>query len=367
MRWLLPQVMRSLLPQPASTMDSESHTLRRRMHHTRYSLSPPRRWTRSRSESPTLRRRMHHTRAMRRRRGIATGRYLHLSQPASTRRRQPRRLPSLAPTRAVRLSTRTGTVHNGTRSEGRESSEQSSEEYEEYASSDDEESSDDGDEHNWHVPLACQLRYRRRRSLGRRSHPSLGRHRPRRLPPSHPPLRQLRHAASSGEMREAVTLRAASMMTELLASATSATSLTSSMRAAPMCSTLSARQWVAKSTMSGRSASPTRRHSSARQSHLSALAGHAVHSFHAKRSAAWPDLADLLVCFSCPSQEPMPEYASGWTMVMPSYLSTLHLVSQTDALYTESPLGRLHRPVAHIERMRLFSVQYAPPTLGQPQ
>eukprot|EP00964_Phaeocystis_antarctica_P127110 scaffold90770_cov37-Phaeocystis_antarctica.AAC.1 len=33
---------------------------------------------------------------------------------------------------------------------------------------------------------------------------------------------------------------------------------------------------------------------SARQSHLSALAGHAVHSFHAKRSAVWPDLADLL-------------------------------------------------------------------------
>eukprot|EP00964_Phaeocystis_antarctica_P067280 scaffold40727_cov71-Phaeocystis_antarctica.AAC.1 len=32
---------------------------------------------------------------------------------------------------------------------------------------------------------------------------------------------------------------------------------------------------------------------SARQSHLSALAGHAVHSFHAKRSAVWPDLADL--------------------------------------------------------------------------
>jgi len=32
----------------------------------------------------------------------------------------------------------------------------------------------------------------------------------------------------------------------------------------------------------------------ARQSHLSALAGHAVHSFHAKRSAVWPDLADLL-------------------------------------------------------------------------
>eukprot|EP00964_Phaeocystis_antarctica_P073438 scaffold45041_cov37-Phaeocystis_antarctica.AAC.1 len=37
------------------------------------------------------------------------------------------------------------------------------------------------------------------------------------------------------------------------------------------------------------------RRSSARQSHLGALAGHAVHSFHAKRSAAWPDLADLLL------------------------------------------------------------------------
>ena len=54
-----------------------------------------------------------------------------------------------------------------------------------------------------------------------------------------------------------------------------------------------------------------------------------------------------------------------YRMVMPSYLSTLYLVSHTDALYTESPLGRLHRPVAHIERMRLFSVQYAPPTLGR--
>ena len=54
-------------------------------------------------------------------------------------------------------------------------------------------------------------------------------------------------------------------------------------------------------------------------------------------------------------------------MVMPSYLSTRHLVSHTDALYTKSPLGRLHRLVAHIERMRLFSVQYAPPTHGQPQ
>ena len=54
-------------------------------------------------------------------------------------------------------------------------------------------------------------------------------------------------------------------------------------------------------------------------------------------------------------------------MVMPSHLSTLYLVSHADALYTESPLGCLHRPVAHIERMRLFSVQYAPPTHGQPQ
>ena len=54
-------------------------------------------------------------------------------------------------------------------------------------------------------------------------------------------------------------------------------------------------------------------------------------------------------------------------MVKRSPLSTLHLVSHTDALYTKSPLGRLHRPVAHIERMRLFSVQYAPPTHGQPQ
>eukprot|EP00964_Phaeocystis_antarctica_P033707 scaffold19110_cov69-Phaeocystis_antarctica.AAC.1 len=36
------------------------------------------------------------------------------------------------------------------------------------------------------------------------------------------------------------------------------------------------------------------RRDAARQPHLSALAGHAVHSYHAKRSAAWPDLADLL-------------------------------------------------------------------------
>eukprot|EP00964_Phaeocystis_antarctica_P151798 scaffold119470_cov94-Phaeocystis_antarctica.AAC.1 len=45
--------------------------------------------------------------------------------------------------------------------------------------------------------------------------------------------------------------------------------------------------------VSVRNAMPRR--SSARQSHLGALAGHAVHSFHAKRSAAWPDLADMLL------------------------------------------------------------------------
>eukprot|EP00964_Phaeocystis_antarctica_P077754 scaffold48309_cov34-Phaeocystis_antarctica.AAC.1 len=52
---------------------------------------------------------------------------------------------------------------------------------------------------------------------------------------------------------------------------------------------------------------------SARQWHLrrqGALAGHAVHAFHAKRSAVWPDLADLLPVL-CRSQ-PMPEHASGW-------------------------------------------------------
>eukprot|EP00964_Phaeocystis_antarctica_P160830 scaffold132724_cov33-Phaeocystis_antarctica.AAC.1 len=43
--------------------------------------------------------------------------------------------------------------------------------------------------------------------------------------------------------------------------------------------------------VSVRNAMPRR--SSARQLHLSALAGHAVHSFNAKRSAACPDLADM--------------------------------------------------------------------------
>ena len=45
-------------------------------------------------------------------------------------------------------------------------------------------------------------------------------------------------------------------------------------------------------------------------------------------------------------------------MVTQRELSTLHLVSHTDALYTKSPLGRLHGPVAHIGRMRLSSVQH---------
>eukprot|EP00964_Phaeocystis_antarctica_P046332 scaffold26754_cov31-Phaeocystis_antarctica.AAC.1 len=52
----------------------------------------------------------------------------------------------------------------------------------------------------------------------------------------------------------------------------------------------SRRSYAARS-VSVRNAMPRR--SSARQSHLSALAGHAVHSFHVKRSAAWPDLADM--------------------------------------------------------------------------
>jgi len=54
-------------------------------------------------------------------------------------------------------------------------------------------------------------------------------------------------------------------------------------------------------------------------------------------------------------------------MVPQRELSTLYLVSHTDALYTKSPLGRLHGPVAHIGRMRLSSVQHAPPTHYQPQ
>ena len=44
-------------------------------------------------------------------------------------------------------------------------------------------------------------------------------------------------------------------------------------------------------------------------------------------------------------------------MVKRSPLSTLNLVSHTDALYTKSPLGRLHRPVqpvAHIGSIRLL-------------
>ena len=48
-------------------------------------------------------------------------------------------------------------------------------------------------------------------------------------------------------------------------------------------------------------------------------------------------------------------------------LSTLHLVSHTNALYTKSPLGCLHGLVAHIGRMRLSSVHHAPSTHYQPQ
>ena len=54
-------------------------------------------------------------------------------------------------------------------------------------------------------------------------------------------------------------------------------------------------------------------------------------------------------------------------MVKRSPLSTPHLVSHTDALYTKSPLGRLHRPVAHIGSIRLSRVQHAPSTHYQPQ
>ena len=45
----------------------------------------------------------------------------------------------------------------------------------------------------------------------------------------------------------------------------------------------------------------------------------------------------------------------------------LHLVSHTDALYEKSPLGRLHRPVAHIGSIRLSRVHHAPSTHYQPQ
>eukprot|EP00964_Phaeocystis_antarctica_P015459 scaffold8544_cov78-Phaeocystis_antarctica.AAC.2 len=104
------------------------------------------------------------------------------------------------------------------------------------------------------------------------------------------------------------------------------------------------------------------RRAAARQPHLSALAGHAVHFYHTDRSAAWPDLADLFLTLHRSPCRSVLSDSDAFTSIYSS-----PQVSQTDALYTESPLGRLHRPVAHIERMRLFSVQYAPPTLGQPQ
>ena len=75
----------------------------------------------------------------------------------------------------------------------------------------------------------------------------------------------------------------------------------------------------------------------------------------------------------CPKQGVCPAPTSSHTitahrrMGMNSHLSTLHLVSHTDALYTKSPLGRLHRPVAHIGSIRLSTrVQHAPPTHYQP-
>ena len=102
------------------------------------------------------------------------------------------------------------------------------------------------------------------------------------------------------------------------------------------------------------------RRSSARQSHLSALAGHAVHSFHAKRSAAWPELAELLPVLHRSQCRSVPTDGKAFT-------SIYHLVSHTDALYTKSPLGRLHRPVAHIGSIRLSRVQHAPSTHYQPQ
>eukprot|EP00964_Phaeocystis_antarctica_P062821 scaffold37669_cov43-Phaeocystis_antarctica.AAC.1 len=56
------------------------------------------------------------------------------------------------------------------------------------------------------------------------------------------------------------------------------------------------------------------RRSSARQSHLSALAGHAVHSFHAKRSAVLPDLADLLPALRRSQCSSMPPDGDAFTL-----------------------------------------------------
>eukprot|EP00964_Phaeocystis_antarctica_P033126 scaffold18786_cov45-Phaeocystis_antarctica.AAC.1 len=57
------------------------------------------------------------------------------------------------------------------------------------------------------------------------------------------------------------------------------------------------------------------RRSSARQSHLSALVGHAVHSFHAKRSAVWPDLADLLPVLRRSQCRSMPPDGDAFTSI----------------------------------------------------
>eukprot|EP00964_Phaeocystis_antarctica_P148347 scaffold115177_cov21-Phaeocystis_antarctica.AAC.1 len=60
------------------------------------------------------------------------------------------------------------------------------------------------------------------------------------------------------------------------------------------------------------------RRSSARQSHLSALAGHAVHSFHAKRSAAWPELAYLLPTLHRSRCRSMPPDGEAFTSIYSS-------------------------------------------------
>ena len=104
------------------------------------------------------------------------------------------------------------------------------------------------------------------------------------------------------------------------------------------------------------------RRSSARQSHLGALAGHAVHSFHAKRSAAWPDLADMPPVLRRSQYRSMPPDGDAITSIYssPRFRTPTHCTP--GALY-----GCLHGPVAHIGRMSLCSVQHAPPTHCEPQ
>ena len=119
------------------------------------------------------------------------------------------------------------------------------------------------------------------------------------------------------------------------------------------------RSYAARS-VSVRNAMPRR--SSAHQSHLSALAGHAVHSFHAKRSAAWPDLADMPPVLRRSQYRSMPPDSDAFTCIYssPRFRTPTHCTP--GALY-----GCLHGPVAHIGRMSLCSVQHAPPTHCEPQ